>query len=129
MSFPSDRRYTETHEWFRVDGDTVTVGITRFAADELADITYVDLPSVGTNITAGSAFGEIESVKATAELFAAVGGQVIEINEALAEAPELVNDEPFEDGWMVKIKTQDLGPLEKLMNAGAYESHCAAQDD
>ncbi|MEE9297168.1 MAG: glycine cleavage system protein GcvH [Phycisphaerae bacterium] len=125
MRVPEDRRYRETHEWFQVDGDVVTIGITGFAADELTDITFVDLPAVGTRVEAGGEIGEIESVKATSELTSAVGGEIIEINESLSDAPQLVNKEPFGDGWMVKIKAADLAPLEKLMNADAYAALCA----
>ncbi len=126
MSIPTDRKYLDTHEWFKVDGDVVTIGITQYAADELTDITYVDLPPVGTKVEAGKEVGEIESVKATSELVSAVSGEVIEINTALEDAPELVNDDPSNGGWMVKIKSDDLGPLEKLMDGAAYESHCAS---
>ena len=127
MTVPTDRKYSETHEWFAVEGDIVTVGITQFAADELTDITYVDLPEVGTRVEAGEAFGEIESVKATSELMSAVGGEVVEVNAELADAPELVNNDPFGAGSMVKIKAADLSPLDKLMDATAYEAYCSAQ--
>jgi glycine cleavage system H protein len=126
MSLPSDRKYAETHEWFKVDGDVITVGISQFAAEELTDITYVDLPAVGTKIEAGREIGEIESVKATSELISAVSGEVVAVNEALADAPELVNDKPFDEGWMVKISCSDQSPLESLMDADAYEKHIAA---
>jgi glycine cleavage system H protein len=125
MAVRQDCRYTQTHEWFHVDGDTVTIGITQFAADELTDITYVELPEVGSRIKAGSSFGEIESVKATSELYSAVGGTVKEVNARLADEPELVNNDPQGDGWMVKVQTDDLGPLEKLMTAAAYEKMIA----
>ena len=124
MNVPDDRRYQETHEWFQADGDIVTVGITQFAAEELTDITFVDLPVVGTKVEAGGEAGEIESVKATSELFSAVGGEIIEVNGSLVDAPELVNNEPYSGGWMIRIKAADLSPLEKLMNADAYISHC-----
>jgi len=127
MSVPTDRKYSKTHEWFALDGDVVTIGITRFAADELTDITYVDLPKVGTQLEPGREFGEIESVKATSELFSAVGGEVIEVNTQLADAPELVNNDPFGAGSMIKVRTTDLSPLENLMDASAYEAHCASQ--
>lgn len=126
MSIPADCRFLDTHEWFKTDGDVVTIGVSQYAADELTDITYVDLPAVGTKVAAGKEVGEIESVKATSELLTAVGGEVVEINADLEDAPELVNNEPFEGGWMVKIRSDDLGPLEKLMDAAAYEAYCAA---
>lgn len=128
MSVPTDRKYSRTHEWYAVDGDIVTVGITQFAADELTDITFVDLPNVGARVEADREFGEIESVKATSELICAVGGEIVEVNPDLADAPELVNNDPFGAGCMVKIKTSDLAPLEDLMDAAAYEDFCASQE-
>lgn len=125
MAVPQDCRYAQTHEWFKLEGNTVTAGITQFAADELTDITYVELPEVGSEVTAGEDFGEIESVKATSDLFCAVSGKVIAVNERLADEPELVNDDPFGEGWMIKIECSDLGPLEKLLDAGAYEKMIA----
>jgi len=121
-SVPTDRQYSKTHEWFRTEGDLVRVGITKFAADELTDITYVALPSIGKNISAGGAFGEIESVKATSELFSAVGGEVVEVNKNLVEQPELVNNDPFENGWMIKLRPKDLKPLDGLMDATGYQN-------
>lgn len=128
MSVPNDRKYSRSHEWFAVDGDVITIGISQFAADELTDITYVDLPKVGTKVEPGREFGEIESVKATSELISAFGGEVIEVNTELADAPELVNNDPFGAGCMLKIKSADLSPLETLMDAAAYESFCASQE-
>lgn len=113
----------ETHEWFKVDGDIVTMGISQFAADELTDITYVELPKRGAGVEAGKACGEIESVKATSELFCAVSGEVVEANAALTDTPELVNEDAFEKGWMLKIRAADLAPLQKLMDAAAYKAH------
>ncbi len=121
MPVPNDRRYSQTHEWFKPDGDTVTVGITQFAADELTDVTFVDLPKVGARVTGGSRFGEVESVKATSELFCAVSGEVTAVNRRLADEPGLVNSDPFNDGWMLKIKTADMGPLAKLLDGPAYD--------
>ena len=119
---PHDRRYSKTHEWYLVEGDVVTVGITQFAADELTDITFVDLPAAGIAIEPGSPFGEIESVKATSELLSTVGGEVIEANDTLADEPDRVNNDPFGTGWMVKIRAGDLSPLDDLMDAAAYEA-------
>ena len=127
MNVPTDRRYSKTHEWFKVDGDIVTVGITQFAADELTDITFVELPEPGTAVEAGKEFGEIESVKATSELVSAVAGEIVEVNTTLTDAPELVNADPFNDAWMARIKSGDLGPLDSLMDAAAYEEFCAAE--
>jgi len=121
MSIPADRKYAETHEWYAVDGITVTMGITQFAADELTDITYVELPEAGTQVKAGAAIGEIESVKATSEIFSAIGGTVVDVNADLADKPELLNEDAFNAGWIVKIEASDLAPLETLMDATAYE--------
>lgn len=122
MSYnPIDRKYTETHEWFLVRDRIVTMGITQYAADELTDITFVDLPPVGSTIEPGRAFGEIESVKTTSELFSVVGGEVIEVNGDLVDQPELVNNDPFGAGWMVRIRADDLSPLDNLMDSRAYD--------
>ena len=121
MAAPADRKYLETHEWFKLDGSIVTVGISQFAADELTDVTYVDLPEVGATLEAGRVFGEIESVKATSDLSSALAGKVVEINPRLADEPELVNSDPFGDGWMIKIECSDPSPLENLADAAAYE--------
>lgn len=121
MPVPNDRRYLATHEWFKAEGDVVTVGITKFAADELTDITFVDLPAVGKAVSPGQTFGEIESVKATSGLYSAIAGTVIEVNRRLADEPELVNSDPFGHGWMIKVRCADLSPLGKLLDAAAYE--------
>ena len=118
---PKDCRYSKTHEWFKIDGNLVTIGITRFAADELTDITFVDLPPVGTTITAGKRFGEIESVKATSDLVTSVSGQVIETNPRLANEPELVNNDSFGEGWMIEVRATDPSSLNSLMDADAYD--------
>ena len=121
MGVPQDRKYLESHEWHLVDGDLVTVGITQFAADQLSDITYVELPAVGTELVAGKIFGEVESVKATSELYCAVSGKVSAVNEALEDQPELVNTDPFNAGWMIKVQASDLAGIEKLLPAAEYD--------
>lgn len=121
MASPSDCRYTESHEWLRLDGDVVTIGVTQFAADELTDITFVELKPVSTALAPGDNIGELESVKTTADVYAAVGGEIIEVNEAVVEDPSLINASPFEDGWLVKIRTKDTGPLEDLMDQETYD--------
>lgn len=126
MAVPSDRRYLKSHEWHKLDGDTVTIGITKFAADELTDITFVSLPAVGKAVTAGKAFGEIESVKATSDLMCGVSGTVTTVNTKLGESPELVNNDSFEGGWMVKVKVTDPGQLSSLMSAEQYEAQLGA---
>ena len=125
MSIPSDRKYAESHEWVMVEGDVATMGITQYAADELTDITYVELPQVGTALNAEAPCGEIESVKATSEFLSAVDGEVIEVNEALADHPEYINEDAFGKGWMIKIKLANRGALGGLMDAAAYERHIA----
>ena len=121
MGVPQDRKYLESHEWYFVDGDIVTIGITQFAADQLSDVTYVELPAAGTALTAGNIFGEIESVKATSEMYCAVSGKVVEANGGLDGQPELVNTDPFGDGWMVKVEASDLADVEKLLSAAEYD--------
>ncbi len=121
MPVPNDRKYSQTHEWFKTDGEVVTLGLTQFAADELTDITFVDLPKVGSRVAGGSRFGEIESVKATSEMFSAVSGEVVAVNERLADEPGLVNSDPFAAGWMLKVRCDDLAPLAKLLDGPAYD--------
>ena len=121
MAVPNDRKYRETHEWFKADGNVVTVGVSQFAADELTDVVYVQLPEGGEVLEADGQLGEIESVKATSDLYTAVSGKVIEVNARLSDEPELINNDPFRDGWMVKIESDDLGPLEKLLDGPAYD--------
>ncbi len=125
MAVPNDRKYSQTHEWFKAEGNTVTIGITQFAADELTDITYVDLPKVGSQVEGGKNFGEIESVKATSELYCAVSGEVIAVNKRLADEPGLVNSDPLGEGWMLKLRTNDLRPLDNLLDGPAYEKMIA----
>lgn len=122
MTIPIDRKYSESHEWFLNEGDIVTIGITQYAANELTDITYVELPEVGAAFKAGDAFGEVESVKATSEVFTAVAGKVVEINKSLKDHPELINDEAFEDGWLIKLKAESVSALGSLMDAKEYKA-------
>lgn len=122
MKVPVDRRYAETHEWFLIDDDVITMGITQYAADELTDITFVELPEVGTTVTPGDTVGEVESVKATSEVLTAVGGSIIEVNASLVDHPELINEDAFEEGWIVKIKTDSIAPIRALMTAKEYGS-------
>jgi len=126
VASPDDRRYAETHEWFLADGDTVTIGITKFAAEELTDVTFVDLPVAGTRVAAGTPFGEIESVKATSELNTAVDGEIVEVNERLADEPGLVNSSPFDEGWMIRVRADSLDPLDALMSAAEYDRMTSA---
>ena len=118
---PSDRRYTASHEWHKVDGDVITIGITQFAVDELTDVTYVDLTAKGKTVTAGKTFGEIESVKATSELYPAVSGEVVESNQAVKDDPSLVNQDPYEKGWLIKVKAPGAD-LSTLMTSAEYDA-------
>ena len=120
MSAPQDLRYLQTHEWHRLEGDTVTIGITQIAADELTDVTYVSLPKVGTKLTANGRFGEIESVKATSDLYSGVGGTVTEVNAELANNPGLVNTDPYQKGWMLKVRLDNRGDYDKLLSPDDY---------
>ena len=121
MSTPSDRRYTDSHEWHRVDGDLVTIGITKFAVDELTDVTFVDLRPAGTTIEAGGIIGEVESVKATSDIYSAIPGEITEINETLSGDPSTLNSDPYDAGWLVKIKPADTTPLDALMDQPTYD--------
>ncbi len=122
MNFPSELKYTKEHEWVRDNGDgTATVGITDFAQGELGDIVFVELPDEGDSFEKDEVFGNIEAVKTVSELFMPIAGEVSEVNENLADNPEAVNDSPYEDGWLVKIKVSDTSELESLMSADAYQ--------
>jgi len=119
-SAPSDRRYLPTHEWHKLDGDTVTIGITQIAADELTDITYVGLPKVGAKVEANQRFGDIESVKATSDLYSGVTGTVTEVNGELTSTPGLVNTDPYHKAWMIRVKVSDPAQVNKLLSSDDY---------
>jgi glycine cleavage system H protein len=123
---PTNLHYTRDHEWVRVDGDEATVGITAYAADQLGDIVFVELPDVGRSVDQFATFGVVESVKAVSDLFAPVGGEVTETNAALTGQPELVNGEPYEGGWMVRLRVADTSQLDELLDAAAYDALIAA---
>ncbi|WP_137196556.1 glycine cleavage system protein GcvH [Halalkalirubrum salinum] len=122
MSFdvPEDKRYLESHEWTSTDDETVRVGITDFAQDELGDVVFVELPSVGDTVTAGETFGVVESIKAVSDLYSPVTGEVVAVNEALFDEPELVNDDPFGDGWMLEVDADDPTGHDALLSPDAY---------
>lgn len=125
---PSDLVYSEEHEWVRVESDgIVAVGITEFAAGELGDVVFVELPELDSEVTQFGQFGEVESVKAVSELYSPVSGKVVERNESVVEKPELVNESPFESGWLVKVALSDLAELDKLMTAEQYDTHLARE--
>jgi len=121
MPSPSDRRFTESHEWFRADGDTITIGITPHAAAELTDVTYVEMRPAGTAIAVGDAVGEVESVKTTSDVYSAVAGEIIEVNDKAVADPALLNSDPLGEGWLVRVRTEDAGPLDHLMDATSYD--------
>jgi len=121
MSTPEDNRYAKSHEYVHLEGDIGTIGITEYAQKELGDVVFVELPQVGIELEAGDELGSIESVKAVSELFSPVSGEVIEINELLADNPALVNTDPFGDGWMVRIKLTDVTEVDELMSAEEYD--------
>ena len=122
MQFPDNLKYSKDHEWIRVEGDEAYVGITAFAAGELGDIVFVDIDTEGESLDKDEVFGSVEAVKTVSDLFLPVSGEVLEFNEALEDAPESVNDDPYGDGWMVKIKIADASELDSLMDAAAYEA-------
>ena len=111
MSIPDDLQYTNSHEWVRIEGDTATIGITDHAQDELGDVVFVELPEEGDTFDAGESFGTVESVKAVSDLYAPVGGEVVEVNSALEDAPENINEDPYGEGWIVKLRTTDEADL------------------
>ncbi|HZU67618.1 MAG TPA: glycine cleavage system protein GcvH [Ktedonobacteraceae bacterium] len=124
LNYPSDLKYSKTDEWVRVEGDQATIGITDYAQDQLGDIVYVELPWDGSqNILHEGKFGDIESVKATSELISPISGEVIKVNEALKDTPELINDKPYDDGWMVVIKMANPAELDSLMSADEYKAY------
>ena len=127
MSFdvPDDRRYLESHEWALETDGVVRVGISDFAQDELGDVVFVEFPDEGDELTGEEAFGVVESIKAVSDLYAPVSGEVVAVNDELHDAPELVNDDPFEDGWMIEIDPADESELEELLSAEEYEAQIA----
>ena len=121
MNIPADLKYTEEHEWIYLEDDIATIGITDYAQGELGDVVFVELPEIGTKTTKMEPFGTIEAVKAVSDLFAPVSGEVIEINESLNDKPEVINKDPYGDGWMIKIKISEKGDLDSLLSAADYK--------
>jgi len=126
--YPDELKYTKDHEWVRAEGDTCTVGITAFAAGQLGDVTYVELPEVGTGVVQGTTAGAVESVKAASDVYAPIGGTVSEVNPGLEDAPELVNQSPYGQGWFFKLSDFKENELDSLMDAATYEKFVAEQD-
>jgi len=120
LNFPDDLRYTKSHEWARLEGDTVRIGITDYAQDQLGDVVFVEMPEAGQNFAQGAEFGTVESVKAVSELYMPIGGEVVSLNPPLEDAPELVNDMPYSDGWMIEVKPEDPAQLDGLMTKDDY---------
>ncbi len=125
METPADLRYSEEHEWVRMEGDVATIGITAYAQDSLGDIVFVELPAIGRTLAVGEGFGVVESVKAVSDVYSPVEGPVVEVNSALEQTPENVNHQPYGEGWMVRIQVLDLSAIERLMDADAYTAFTA----
>ncbi len=128
MNIPEELKYTKDHEWLKIEGDVCTIGITDFAQDHLTDVVFVELPEVGDRAEAGKTIATVESVKAVSDVFSPVTGEVVGVNEALPDEPEKVNEDPYGDGWMVKIKMENPAETEALLNAEEYEKHCESGD-
>lgn len=129
MEFPEDLKYTKEHEWVLVEDKVATVGITDFAQDQLGDIVFVELPAVGDKVSKEDAFGVVESVKAVSDIYAPVSGKVLEVNDDLPENPEMVNEDAYGDGWMIKIEMNDLDELQDLLTATEYEEYVAEEKE
>ena len=124
---PRTLRYTKTHEWARREGDTCTVGITRFAADQLTDVTYLELPKVGDRVAAGESFGSIETVKAVSDLYAPVDGEVVAVNDKLLNDPNVITQDPFEGGWLIKVRLAEGAGVDHLLTLEQYEQQIASE--
>lgn len=122
MNIPSDLKYTSDHEWVKIEGDVVTIGITDFAQSELGDIVYVEIETEGDTLEKGEVFGTVEAVKTVSDLFMPINGEVIEVNEGIESTPESVNEDPYGEGWMIKVKVEDSSELEGLLSAEAYQA-------
>jgi len=129
MEFPDDLKYTREHEWLLVEDKIATIGITDFAQEQLGDVVFVELPAVGDKVTKDEAMGVIESVKAVSDVYAPVSGKVLEVNDDLPESTEMVNEDPYGDGWMVKIELSDPSEIADLMSAAEYEQFVSEQDE
>lgn len=129
MDYPTNYRYTREHEWLRLDGEIATVGITHHAQDQLGDVVFVELPAVGAKLQAAGAFGAVESVKAVSDIYSPLSGDVTEVNEALIDAPERINEDPHGDGWLIRMTVFDRSEIEKLMTSGQYAEYVAAETE
>ncbi|MEM8757219.1 MAG: glycine cleavage system protein GcvH [Planctomycetota bacterium] len=122
MSSPSDRRYAETHEWHLLEGDLITIGISKFAVDQLTDVTFAELKSAGTQVEAGEEIGEVESVKTSSDVYSGVAGEIVEVNDRVTDDPSLLNSDPYGDGWLIRLRPADGSELDQLMDAATYDS-------
>jgi glycine cleavage system H protein len=129
MEFPEDLKYSKEHEWVLVEDNVATVGITDYAQDQLGDIVFVELPAIGDKVSKEDAFGVVESVKAVSDIYAPVSGKVLEVNDDLPDNPEMVNEDPYGDGWMIKIEMNDPDELQELMTAAEYEEYVAEEKE
>ncbi len=125
MSAPGNLKFTKTHEWVRVEEDVVTVGIADYAQQELGDITYLELPDVGTSVSAGEPFGVVESVKAASDIYSPLDGEVLERNDGVVDSPEAINASPYDDAWLIKVRVSDPSQIESLMDSGEYDTFAA----
>lgn len=128
MDFPDDLKYTKEHEWVRIEGKYATIGVTAYAQEQMGDVVYVELPDEGEVITKHETFGVVESVKSASDVYAPVSGEVVEINEPLKESPEIINEDCYGEGWIVKVEMSDKGDLDDLMNAEAYRSYIKEEE-
>ena len=126
---PKNLKYHKEHDWARIEGDSAVLGVTDYAQESLGDIVYIELPEAGAEVTAGTSYAEIESVKAVSDVYAPVSGTVLEVNEEVVDAPELINESPYEDGWLIKVKLSDPSEADDLMSAEEYEELLAEQED
>lgn len=129
MEFPEELKYTKEHEWLLVEGTTATVGITDYAQDRLGDVVYVEMPAVGDKVSKEDAFGVVESVKAVSDIYAPVSGKVLEVNDDLPDNPHQINEDPYGDGWLIKIEMNDLEEIEDLMTAAEYQEYIAEDEE
>jgi glycine cleavage system H protein len=120
MPAPADRRYSQTHEWHKLEGDIATLGLTQFAVDALTDVTYVQMKPPGTRIGAGDAVGEVESVKTTSDVYSGLAGEIVEVNPRLESDPGILNTDPYGEGWLIKVRVSDKGPYDNLLESAAY---------
>lgn len=129
MDFPKDLKYTKEHEWAKVEGDTALVGITDYAQNRLGDVVFIELPEIGTQVKKGEAFGAVESVKAASDIYTPLSGEVVEINSELEDHPELLNQSPYEKGWIIRIKISVTGETDELMSSDQYTEHVAKEEE